>query len=375
MASGFRRFTRGFLLLLHIITAIAFLVSCYVSWFNPVKLWYLGLLNVGSFYLLAALILFFILWILFRKRYAWITVICFILAWKPLQQLFPFRLPQTFHLAKDSAVLRVMSWNVAHFNILEHKKHPEKKQEMIDVINEFQPDVACFQEMVGSDSAKPAINYIPDFEKAMNMPWNYYSYERSIDFDDKHHFGIITFSRYPIINQKTISYPPYNYNSIFQYIDIVKGTDTIRIFNIHLQSLKFSSKNLRYIDDPSLKDSKDLEKSKSILYKFRTGFLKRKTQSDHVREEMDKSPYPVIVCGDFNDLPNSYAYAHIGKGMKNAFAEKGSGPGRTFSGISPTLRIDNIFADPIFKIDQYTRVGRKLSDHFPILADISKEKP
>jgi endonuclease/exonuclease/phosphatase family metal-dependent hydrolase len=97
--------------------------------------------------------------------------------------------------------------------------------------------------------------------------------------------------------------------------------------------------------------------------------LKRSVQSNSVREEIDKSPYPVIVCGDFNDVPNSYAYCKIGDGLQNAFVEKGLGFGRTFSGISPTLRIDNIFLDKKFTIDQFTRVSKKLSDHFPIIAD------
>ena len=90
----------------------------------------------------------------------------------------------------------------------------------------------------------------------------------------------------------------------------------------------------------------------------------------HVREEMNKSPYPLIVCGDFNDVPNSFAYQHIGKGLQNGFAEAGTGIGRTYSHIAPTLRIDNIFADKRFVIHQFTRDGKKISDHFPIVADL-----
>jgi endonuclease/exonuclease/phosphatase (EEP) superfamily protein YafD len=83
----------------------------------------------------------------------------------------------------------------------------------------------------------------------------------------------------------------------------------------------------------------------------------------------------VIVCGDFNDVPNSYAYCTIGKGLQNAFTQKGSGLGRTFSGIAPTLRIDNIFADKRFTINQFVRDSKKISDHFPIVADMYYNKP
>ena len=85
---------------------------------------------------------------------------------------------------------------------------------------------------------------------------------------------------------------------------------------------------------------------------------------------MNHSPYPIIVCGDFNDVPVSYAYETIGAGLQNAFVQKGSGISRTFSSISPTLRIDNIFADKRFTVTQFTRVKKLLSDHFPIVADM-----
>ncbi len=291
------------------------------------------------------------------------------MAYKPVTNIIPIRFSTGFAKQKQDSNLRIMSWNVEHFDILEHKTHPEKKQQMLDLIKDYQPDIATFQEMVGSDNVAKAINYIPDItEQAAFTDYNY-SYNPKLDFDGQHHFGIITFSKYPIINKKTMSYYPNDYNSIFQYTDIVKGADTFRVFNIHLQSLKFSATNLQYIEKPTITDDGDLKKSRSLISKLKKGFLKRKIQSERIKEEMDKSPYPVIVCGDFNDVPNSYAYTTIGKGMQNAFAEKGSGIGRTYSGIAPTLRIDNIFLDYKFEVKQFTRINKKLSDHFPVITD------
>ena len=183
-----------------------------------------------------------------------------------------------------------------------------------------------------------------------------------------------TLSKLPLINKETVKFHPYDYNSIFQYTDVANETDTIRVFNIHLQSLKFSADNLKYIDDPEMSDENDLKRSRSVIGKLKVGFLKRKVQAERIRAEMDKSPYPVIVCGDFNDLPNSYAYNTIGNGLKNAFAEKGSGIGRTFSGISPALRIDNIFVADKYDVQQYTRINKKMSDHFPVITDIELKK-
>ena len=375
MSTSFiRRFTKRILIGTNIAIAVLFLVGCYSSWFDPTYFWFIGLLTLASFYLCLLLIGFFFFWLFTKPALMLISIISFLLAWQPMKHLVKLRLSNDFSFNKQPGQLRVMSWNVEHFDILEHKTHPEGKDEMTRLINLYNPDIACFQEMVGSDSIEQAINYIPYFLRQLNMADYFYSYNRKLDFDNNHHFGVITFSKYPIVFKKTVSYPPNDYNSIFQYIDILKENDTFRVFNLHLQSLKFSNRNLQYIDDPSIKDEQDLENSKNIISKFKKGFLKREIQSNRIKEEINKSPYPVIVCGDFNDVPNSYSYNTIGKGLNNAFAEKGTGIGRTYNGISPTLRIDNIFADTRFSITQYIRIQKKLSDHFPIIADMYLKK-
>ena len=312
-----------------------------------------------------------VFWLFANFKYILISLIAFAIAWKPLAQIIKFKQGEDFKVAKLPNSIRVMSWNVEHFDILEHKTHPERKQEMLDLINKYSPDVACFQEMVGGDLDSTAINFVPRIAKQLKYQYYYYSYDKRDDFDSKHHYGIITFSRFPIIQKYTYSPPELNYNSIFQSIDIAANNDTFRVFNIHLQSLKFSDISRQYIDDPTLKGRVDIEKSKNIISKFKTGFAKRKLQSETVKKSMNESPYKVILCGDFNDVPNSYAYNTIGKGLKNAYAEKGSGIGRTFSSISPTLRIDNIFVDNKLIVEQFVRIKKKLSDHFPIIADIT----
>ena len=368
-----RRFTKIILVVCNILIALGLLAGCYANHFDPLKSWYLGLFTLASFYFLVLLVAFIFFWFFAKPVFSLIGIIAIALAWMPLKNVVPFRFSSDFIMKKNHRDLRVMSWNVEHFDILEHKTHPEKKMQMLDMINEFQPDIACFQEMVASDSVPGAINYLPDFMKKLKMKDYHYSYNYKLDFDNKHRFGIIIFSKFPILNKQTISYDPHDYNSIFQYVDIVLPQDTFRIFNIHLQSLKFSADNRKYIDDPSLNDETDIKESKNILGKFKHGFMKRKIQSDRIREAIDQSPYPVIVCGDFNDVPNSYAYGTIGKGLKNAFVERGAGIGRTFYGISPTLRIDNIFADARCNIEQYVRIRKELSDHFPIIADLHME--
>ena len=96
----------------------------------------------------------------------------------------------------------------------------------------------------------------------------------------------------------------------------------------------------------------------------------RKIQTDIIRQVLGDSPYPVIFCGDLNDIPNSYTYFQIKGDMQDAFLKKGFGIGRTFTAISPTLRIDYIFADRRFRIHQFRRIAKNYSDHYMLVSDI-----
>ena len=374
-----RTATKKLFVFSNIIAAILFLGGCYASFFFTNNYWFVGFLPMSAFYIFIILSAFFIFWLFAGSKWSLLYLAIILFSWKYIIKIVPFRTATEFNLQKHPDHIRIMDWNVAQFDVMNYRKDKTIHNKMIDLINKYQPDIACFQEMVAGDSVvdlnnsyykKYSFYSIVDFELALHFPDEYYSYNWKENYLAYQHFGVIIFSKFPIISRHTITTYPNDYNSIFQYVDIVKKSDTFRVFNIHLQSLKFSDVNLEYINNPSVESNEDIKKSKNIISKFKVGFLNRKIQADRIREELDKSPYPVIICGDFNDLPNSYAYETIGRGLQNAFEEKGYGIGRTFSAIAPTLRIDNIFVDKRYRIDQFVREAVKLSDHFPIVTDI-----
>ena len=375
MPGFFRRMTKSFFIVVNITAAILFLLGCYGYLFDPKVSWPIGFLTLTAFYFLLILVAFIIFWLFIKPKRALISAVAILLAFKPISNIVSFHLSNPFTKEKPANALRILTWNVAQFNVMEEKKHPDIKSRMLSTINEYQPDIACFQEMVAEDSTVKDHGHMDEFLQQLDFKNYFYSYNSKEDFWGYAHFGIIIFSKYPIINKQTVSFYPNDYNSIFQYVDVVKEEDTIRVFNVHLQSLRFSKENLKYIEKPTVEDeNKALKESKNIIAKFKKGFLKRQVQADRIRAEIEKSPYPVIVTGDFNDVPNSYAYHTIGNNMNNAFVEKGSGLGRTFSGISPVLRIDNIFVDTKMDVLQFNLVKKKLSDHFPIMADVAMPK-
>ena len=364
-----RRFTKKTFIFINGFTGIMFLAGSNVQHFNIDTWWFLSLFTLLLPYLLVVLIVFIIFWWLSRPFWSILSILVLIFSLDAIKNIIPFNLPGTFQETKKPEDIRVMSWNVELFNINNYKKNPERRQQMFDLINKYDPDIACFQEVVAGEDQE-AINYLPDIINALNFKDYLYSYQVRDDFDRHHHFGILVLSKFPIIRKQTMINNPTNYNSVFQFIDILVDSDTFRVFNVHLQSLKFTEENLNYLEKGVLKGEKKIQESKSILSKIREGLIRRSAQASFVKDEMNHSPYPVIFCGDFNDVPVSYAYEKIGKGLQNAFVQKGYGIGDTYGSLAPTLRIDNIFLDKQFKIEQFTRIRKSLSDHYPIIADI-----
>ena len=364
----FRRFTKKVFILLNLAVGLLFLIGANVKYFDPTKWWFLSLCTFILPYLLVILVAFILFWLLAKPLYTLISILVIVFSINAIENIFAFRM-NSFSMQKEPNSIRVMSWNVEFFNILNHKTHPENKQKMFDLIRKYDPDIACFQEVVASDK-KGAINYLPDILDELNFLDYSYSYQLKNNFDRDHHFGILILSKYPILRKQTVVNNPNDYNSTFQFIDILMNQDTFRVFNAHLQSLKFSQDNRDYLDKGAPTKDQNIQESKSIISKLKNGIIKRSSQAFFIKDEMNQSPYPIIFCGDFNDVPVSYAYEKIGLGLQNAFVKKGSGVSKTFNSIAPTLRIDNIFVDQQFKVLQFDKINTPLSDHYPIVTDI-----
>ena len=154
----------------------------------------------------------------------------------------------------------------------------------------------------------------------------------------------------------------------------MKGTDTLRIFTTHLQSFKFKKGDYENIEKIKGSENNAFSASKSLIRKMKLAYQKRGIQTDIVQKALRESPYPSLICGDFNDVPNSYTYFNIRQDWQDAFLKKDFGIGRTFISLAPTLRIDYILAGNQFEIKQFDMVDEALSDHIMLLADIRLKK-
>jgi len=142
------------------------------------------------------------------------------------------------------------------------------------------------------------------------------------------------------------------------------------VFTTHLQSLQFTRHDYERIEKIKSVEDSLLANSKGILSKLKKGITYRSLQADIVHEVMGNSPHPYLICADLNDVPNSYTYFTVRGDLQDAFLKKGTGVGRSFTSLSPTLRIDYILANKELEVLQFKRITRKHSDHFMLVSDL-----
>jgi len=371
MPSRLRIITRRTLVVLNIITAVLYLLSCLAPYIKPGDSWLIAVLGLAFPFLLALLIGFIFLWLILKLRRVWYSILVLLAGYKSINVFWAFNAPSAFQYQKKPEHIRIASWNVARF--LEWKRNNNEKSQvrlkMLEQIQKQNPDILCLEEFFHSPDSI-YYNNISEI-KAMGYPYYYFSYDPDGDYQ---YIGSAIFSKYPMLDTGLVRYFRPSMTEALVHADIKVNDDTIRVFSTHLQSVQFRQKDYEAIDE--IKSAKDslIDNSKTVLAKLRKAIILRSSQADIARQIMDDSPYPAIFCGDLNDTPNSYTYFTIRGDMQDAFLQKGFGIGRTYSSLSPTLRIDYIFTDDQFCIKQFTRVVKYLSDHFMIMADVELKK-
>jgi endonuclease/exonuclease/phosphatase family metal-dependent hydrolase len=373
MASKLRLFTKRFFIYCNIIVVFFFLLSCLAPYLNPQKWWFISFFGLAFPFLLFVVIIIIAWWlILLKHRFALINGLVLLLGYKSIIIFFAFHQPGIFNYKKEQSSIRVITWNVDRF--IEMKRNNNKgsqtRLKMFDLIKQQDADIICFQEFHTST--------IPDFydnitpiQKELGYPYFYFSFDT--DGDDLFYSSII-FSRYPVIDSGVIRYPRPTLPDVLLHADIKVNDDTIRIYTTHLQSLQLGKKDYERISRIKSAEDSLISNSKNILSKLKRAITNRSIQAGIIHDVLQNSSHPVLICADLNDVPNSYTYHTVRGNMQDAFLKKGFGIGRTFTGLSPTLRIDYIFADHHFKIKQFNRIVKNLSDHYMLVADVQLKK-
>lgn len=377
MARLIRRVTKRVFVILNLVVVAVFLLACLNAFMHPAKWWFIALLGLAFPFLLVSVLLFLLSWIIFRSKWAFLNLLALVLAYTNIRALVGMHLMQDeFVLEKDQSTLRILSWNVTWFDeqTKEVKRAETYRQDMLNFIEQQQADILCFQEYLEPNSPGHYSNVKAITQLGFPHHLIVSDYSRK---NGTFQVGVAIFSKHPIEDTLHVRYEgPQNYRAAESLIgiDIIFQDQKLRIFNTHLQSVLFQKKDYRNLEIIRNADDSLMHASRSVVRKLKQAYSFRGDQSDVVRAYLDRSPHPEIVCGDFNDVPNSYTYFTIKGPRKDAFVQTGRGLGRTFYAISPTLRIDYIMANDQFKVLQYKRELLPYSEHYPIIADIQIAK-
>ena len=370
--SFFRRFSKNVFLTITILLCIIFICASLNPYLNPKQWWFIGFLGLIVPYLIMALIFAIIFWLLLKPKFAIIPFAALLVGFNQIKVVFAANFKAKEIENKNYDHLRLISWNVGSMYGLSKDANVKNydRNEIAEAIIKLEPDVVCLQEFNHSYTKGGDADNIGLF--SASFPHYFYAldyYKPSGVYSS----GSIIFSRLPIINSGKVRYPG-NFNESLIYVDIVRGADTIRIFTTHLQSFAFSSTDYANMDHLTDNEEKAVSASRNIFYKMKNAFTSRGEQADVVKNELDKNSLPSIICGDFNDVPNSYTYHHIKDDRQDAFLEKGFGIGKTYIALAPTLRIDYILPDKSFTVKRFEMIDENLSDHLMLVTDLKLKK-
>lgn len=343
---------------------ILFLSYVAVS-FSPETVGYLVLLGLAYPVILLFNIVFIIVWMFRKRRFMLLSLVAILLGFNFLTDFFNFSLGQEIS-EENTDRLEVMTYNVHLFGLYDETDNVRKRNQIFDVLKGESPDVLCFQEFFHSDQK----NYFTTRDSLIRfLPTKYYHERYTHARNGRNYFGVALLSKYPIINKGFIPFES-DVNNFCIYADIKYKGDTIRIYNAHLQSIRFKPEDYAFVEDN--KNQEKIETGvKRIAVRLKKAFEKRQEQVEKIVESVRSSKHPVVLCGDFNDPPVSYTYNVLSEYLKDSFTEAGSGIGNTYNGAFPSFRIDYVMHSEEFRTLDYRTVHENLSDHFPVVVGLA----
>lgn len=349
--------------------AAALLCSSYLApWIDPKLFWPMALIGIAYLPLLAVNALFVLGWLLTRPPLALISLTIILIGWNTLHTHIGFRLPTNTGQPqpKHIADLRVLSYNVHLFRGPSPSDNvPQVKEEALELIREIAPDIICFQEYYSRE--KGALDISHAFKHQLGLVHQHVHAVAKNNFES---YGMAIFSKYPIVGSGRVSDFEQGVNSII-YVDINKDDRVFRVYNVHLRSFGFQKEDYDFIKSPTGSLESNVSSTRRIGARMKYAFSIRSQQARSLRAHSQQTEIPYLIAGDFNDTPLSFAVNHVGRGLQNAFREKGQGWGITYNGDFPNFQIDYLLASPGFEIRQFEIVRKKLSDHYPIWADLT----
>lgn len=363
--------TRAFLLrilfVLNLSAAGALVLALLSFYISPEGFWMLAFAGISLPIAILFNFIFVAFWLFVYPRRSGISLIALLIAIPEYGNLFQFHPITDFtdfqEISEQDSNLHILSYNVRLFDLYNWSENKSTRNKIIDLVHKEDADIICFQEFFYEDTGIfNTLDTLKKIQKAKNV-----HFEHTANVKKVNHWGIATFTKYPIVKKGVLKFRDSTDN-ISIFTDIRVFGDTLRIYNLHLESIRFRSADYKALKKFTGNDDQTkLGGPQQIVGRMRKAYIRRARQTKVIEKSISESPHPVIVCGDFNDSPSSYTYHKISSNLKDAFRQKGSGIGTTYVGLIPFLRIDYILYSPdVFNTNAFRVIHKKLSDHYPV---------
>jgi len=362
------------ILIVSSILSICALTLSYLSVFvHPETMRFLPLFGLGYLIIVAIHILLLITWVFVKSR-IWLWVMLGTLLLGGNLHFRSISIGWDDENTLKSQEYKVLSYNVRLFDVYNpsSKNALENKEAIFNFLKSSNADIYCFQEFYHQDGSDE-YNTKETLTDRLKTP--YHHARLSVSDYRKQSFGVAIFSKHKIVSQGEVSFDEvektFNYCI---YVDVVAKKDTVRIYNVHLQSIHFQKDDYALFNEENPQASNENSQAFKLLKKVLVAYPIRAEQARKLTEHMKSSPFPIIVCGDFNDAPMSYTYNRFHRFLDDAFLNTSFGIGRTYAGKVPAGRIDYIFHDQSMGSSNFVIQEGKLSDHYAISCSIFKKE-
>lgn len=328
--------------LINSVVALLSLLSYGIYYVPPKTFSLISVLSLSVPLLIILNIIFVVFWLLKLKKQLILSLLILAVGYNYVASFYKFSSQESSNL-EDTFTL--MSYNVRLFNLYDWIKEDSIPSKIQNFITEEAPSILCFQE----------------YDSSAGLDFRSYDYKHQTNTsNNKSELAI--FSTYKILNSGFINFS--NSANSATYADVLIKSDTIRVYNVHLQSSGIN---------PNV-ESLDKEQSNRLLKRLGITFKAQQLQAELVVDHVAKSPHKVLMSGDFNNTVYSYVYRVLKGDLVDAFDVSGNGFGRTFNFRYFPVRIDFILADERFKVESFQNYSVPYSDHYPILSQFSLDK-
>ena len=331
------------MLFFNVVVAFTTLMAYLLPFLAPKWFPFLSVLTLFLPFFLVVNLMFFMYWLLQFKKYIFVSGLVLLLGITFINKFY--NLKPTM-LPKSEKEFTVMSYNVRLFNKFNWNKKANIPTKIAEFVTEKNPDILCIQE----------------YSNLEKTQFSNYKYKHVFKEGKNIIVGNSIFSKYKIIDKGVINFPNSTNNAV--YADIIKDKDTLRIYSMHLQSIKISTD----IEEEEIQKMNE-SKTKYIFRKISSAFTKQQEQALLLKQHYTDCKYKKIICGDMNNSAFSFVYRTIKGSMQDAFESNGEGFGKTYNFKYYPARIDYIFADKNIQINSFETLNDFYnSDHFPLIS-------